>query len=250
MTTPVLGLPELILNQSQPHLVVNAVSRELEQFPLLVKSASTLAPPGSPADGDAYIVPPAATGAWSASVDDVAYYSAGWKFIAPRVGWLAYVDDVDSYYQYGAGSPHGWALYVPSSGSPGGSAGGQLAGTYPDPTIGPIRMFLSTFLEGLQIKATQCILSYHVGIEMTLPSSGSKASARAASTGTAIFTMKRNGTSIGTITFTASATGVVAVTGGPLTFAIDDIIDIFGPASPDATLSDIRVTLATKAAGA
>jgi Protein of unknown function (DUF2793) len=123
MTTPILGLPELILNQSQPHLLINAAFRELEQGAALfnVLSASTTAPPGSPADGDAYIVPPAASGAWSASVHDIAFYSAGWKFIAPRTGWLAYVVDAEDYYQYEGDSPSGWAAYIAPT-SPTGKA--------------------------------------------------------------------------------------------------------------------------------
>ncbi len=124
------------------------------------------------------------------------------------------------------------------------------SGTLAAARVGAIRMYISTFLAGLQTSATQRILRYHVAIAMTWPSSGSKASASAASTGTPVFTVKQNGSSIGTITFTTSATGVVAVTGGPLTFAVDDVIDIFGPASPDATLADIAITLATTAAGA
>lgn len=130
------------------------------------------------------------------------------------------------------------------------SATNITSGTLAAARVGAIRMHMSTFLAGLQTAATQRILRYHAAIAMSLPSAGNKASASAASTGTAVFTIKQNGSSIGTVTFTASATGVVSITSGPVAIAIDDIIDIFGPASADATLADITITLATTAAGA
>lgn len=54
----------------------------------------TDAVPGSPLDGDAYIVS-AATGGWAAgSVDDIAvYYNSTWIFISPSSGIATFVQD-------------------------------------------------------------------------------------------------------------------------------------------------------------
>lgn len=71
---------------------------------------------------------------------------------------------------------------------------------------------------------------------------GSRAKAVAASTGTVAFSVKKNGVEFGTITFTASSTGVFA--GSAASFAAGDILSITAPASRDATLSDISITLA------
>ncbi len=61
---------------------------------LSVKSRATTTPPASPADGDRYLVPAGATGAWSGKTDQIAARVAGvWEFHAPKVGWLAYVED-------------------------------------------------------------------------------------------------------------------------------------------------------------
>lgn len=55
-------------------------------------SASLTAPPGSPAEGDAYIVAPAATGAWATHDNTVAVWSSGaWWFDIPRPGAFAWV---------------------------------------------------------------------------------------------------------------------------------------------------------------
>lgn len=62
------------------------------------KSASTSTPPGSPADGDAYIVPSGASGAWSSNVGKIARWSArlstpAWEYFTPKEGWEIWVDD-------------------------------------------------------------------------------------------------------------------------------------------------------------
>lgn len=74
--------------------------------------------------------------------------------------------------------------------------------------------------------------------------SGSEAKAKTASTGTATVTVNKNGSALGTVIFTTSATGSFATTGGAAqSFAAADIIEFSFPASPDATLADIAITL-------
>jgi hypothetical protein len=61
------------------------------------------APPGSPSDGDRYIVGASATGDWATNDGKIARYSsveAGWEFFAPNEGWSAYVRDEDARYTY------------------------------------------------------------------------------------------------------------------------------------------------------
>jgi hypothetical protein len=59
-----------------------------------VKSRTTGTPPGSPANGDGYIVPTGATGAWSAQTDKIAVYDgSAWVFKTPLKGWQTFVDD-------------------------------------------------------------------------------------------------------------------------------------------------------------
>ena len=50
--------------------------------------------PGSPANGDRYIVPSGATGDWSGHDGQVAVRVAGaWEFYSPARGWRAWVED-------------------------------------------------------------------------------------------------------------------------------------------------------------
>lgn len=97
-------------------------------------SRTTTAPPGSPADGDAYIIPASATGAWAGkAVGTLAIWSANaatvdtntkvpaWDFFAPKTGFLVYSQADTALLLYSAGA---WAVF--SSGGGGGS--GTLAG--------------------------------------------------------------------------------------------------------------------------
>jgi hypothetical protein len=91
-----------------------------------VKDKDLTAPPGSPADGDMYIVGPAATGAWATHSGKLTrYFSVGagapaWEFYTPWAGWSVRVEDETT-----SGVP---ALYVHSGSAwvldPGGSGGG------------------------------------------------------------------------------------------------------------------------------
>lgn len=74
---------------------------------LAVKDISLSAPPGSPTDGDRYIVGPSATGAWSGKTDYIARYVAAttsWFFYAPKAGFSAWsVAQLTKYTYTGAG---------------------------------------------------------------------------------------------------------------------------------------------------
>jgi len=59
-----------------------------------VISMSLTSPPGSPSNGDTYIIGASPSGAWSGKAKNIAYWSAdanvtaGWDFHAPVKGWL------------------------------------------------------------------------------------------------------------------------------------------------------------------
>lgn len=64
---------------------------------LSVKDRDLATPPGSPANGDTYLTAVSPTGAWAGkAVGTIAMWStqdAAWRFYAPRVGFLAYLED-------------------------------------------------------------------------------------------------------------------------------------------------------------
>lgn len=73
-----------------------------------VKSMTLTAPPGSPANGDEYIIAASATGAWSGhdhaivvwTTDDPANPSGIWEFHGPTKGFLAFNEADSLIYSY------------------------------------------------------------------------------------------------------------------------------------------------------
>lgn len=64
-------------------------------------------PPGSPADGDMYIVAASPTGAWTGHAKAIAYWdatAAAWFFYTPIEGFVAWVADEALGYRYHSGS--------------------------------------------------------------------------------------------------------------------------------------------------
>ena len=81
----------------------DALMKQWRALDLLIqptaKSKTTTTPPGSPADGDTYIIPASATGAWFDHDTEIARWSAVeslWEFFVPNKNWIFGVDDASS----------------------------------------------------------------------------------------------------------------------------------------------------------
>jgi hypothetical protein len=68
---------------------------------------------------------------------------------------------------------------------------------------------------------------------------GSKAKAKTPSAGTAVFTIKKNGVPVATVTFTADDDGVWNTSGGATSFAVGDTVELYAPASQDMGLANV-----------
>lgn len=100
--SPNLQLSYLMAAQSQKHVTYNEAMRALDALVQQTVLDIDLAdPPGSPADGDRYIVAASPTGAWSGQAGKLAAWQDGaWAFYTPREGWLVWVADEDVLYVY------------------------------------------------------------------------------------------------------------------------------------------------------
>lgn len=98
MTTPNLQLTEVTEADTPAAASLNDSFRSLDStVQLAVLSATITAPPADAVQGDRYIVPLGAGGAWVNRTGHIAYRTpAGWSFRVPRRGWLAWLipDDV------------------------------------------------------------------------------------------------------------------------------------------------------------
>jgi hypothetical protein len=90
-----LLLPYILAAQAQKHVTHNEALRILDGLvQLSVLDRDLTAPPGSPADGDRYIVGSGATGDWAGWNLNVALWTDGaWLRLPPRTGWRAWVQD-------------------------------------------------------------------------------------------------------------------------------------------------------------
>jgi hypothetical protein len=87
-----LALPQILSAQAQKHVTHNDALRLLDGMVQIgVVSRVLTAPPGSPTDGDRYIVASGATGVWAGWDLNVAFWTDGaWLRLVPRRGWLAW----------------------------------------------------------------------------------------------------------------------------------------------------------------
>lgn len=232
----------------------------------------TTALPGSPAQGDMHLVP---AGAGSHPNEIALYDSGAWVYITPRLGTRAFVDEDDAFYFWdgtawtaessgGSGSAGTYRGAWSASPSPAYVTGDTVlhdayvwyclvGGTTDTPETGsdwaaferlPTSYDIPLFIPD---KPSNGMLAARIVIvrACALPAgfTGSQASAGTASTGTATFGVFKGATSIGSVTFTASATGTFTSASGA-SFAAGDVLRIVSPATADATLSDISITFA------
>ncbi|MGB9154216.1 MAG: DUF2793 domain-containing protein [Alphaproteobacteria bacterium] len=107
-TTPNLDLAYISSSQAQKEVTHNAALNDLD---FLTKSSvidyTISTPPTSPNTGDAYIIGPSPTGAWTGFANYVTGYYAGWSLKPPIAGWTVWTRNGNRVLYY-TGSA--WAL--------------------------------------------------------------------------------------------------------------------------------------------
>lgn len=227
MTTPILQLDELAAAQSQPEVIVNEALRRLEAFAQIYALGYQNAPPGSPANGDRYLIGDTPTGVWATHAQKVAVYSGGWLYITAQPGWRAYVSGDGKYiFSEGLSPSNEW---VPDDGG--------VAVTNP--------YDVGAMVTGVPGVSAVC-LRYKFPREVTFaaglaPSQGTAAVAATAQTD---FDILRNGVSVGTMRFAAAGTAATFIMASQTIFSVGQVLTVVAPATPDATLADVSFVLA------
>lgn len=104
--TPNIGLTLLDSAQAQKHVTMNESLYLLDTLlQLSVINRTTISPPASPAEGDTYVIPTGASGAWSGEDTKLANFSAGdWAIIQPKDGWMAWIAAESTHLVYAGGA--------------------------------------------------------------------------------------------------------------------------------------------------
>lgn len=97
-TSPTLGITLFEADMENGDVALSDAIWTIDVFggqnPILDEDLST--PPGSPADGDLYIVAGTGTGDWAGQDGDLAAYHSGdseWRFLTPTEGMTFWVSD-------------------------------------------------------------------------------------------------------------------------------------------------------------
>jgi len=111
-------------------------------------STTITAQPASPADGDLYIVPPAATGAqWAGKDNQLARWSSvanTWEFMTAKPGWLVHDDAAGKFVKFGGAT---WTVFLDEM--PQAVAEGGLSETLYAATARRVRQAIAAWWAGI-----------------------------------------------------------------------------------------------------
>jgi Protein of unknown function (DUF2793) len=90
-----LKLPYIMAAQAQKHVTHNEAIRALDALvQIAIIDRDLTVAPGSPSDGDRYIVAIGASGNWAGQDGNIAaFQDNAWMYYSPVAGWLAYIID-------------------------------------------------------------------------------------------------------------------------------------------------------------
>ena len=114
MPTPRFGLPFIAQGQAQKEVTHNDALIQLDALvDLFILDRNLATPPGSPVDGDTYLVAASPTGAWAGQAGKLAHSVDGaWRFYSPLKGLLAYVADEQAILIYTGSSWVDWSTLL------------------------------------------------------------------------------------------------------------------------------------------
>lgn len=177
----------------------------------------TTALPGSPTNGDIYIVPDGA----GSNPNEIAIRDNGaWVYVVPAEGFTFYVADANENVQFDGTD---WVEFA-------GGGGGFVE---------------FSFFAGGTFEATELLFRHVVTQAFTFPAglTDSRGSSAQAADASAALSIKKNGSEVGTATWSAAGTTATLAMASPTSFSAGDVLSVTGPVSPDATLGDVSLSL-------
>ncbi len=114
--TPNLNMPEIEHGEVNGDTTHNEGLQIIDLHGQSIVEARTATPPGSPTEGQAWIVAPSATGIWVGQDNNIAhYYGSVWNYYTPQQGWRFYNKADTLVWQYDGLN---WAIYIAGDNPP------------------------------------------------------------------------------------------------------------------------------------
>ena len=99
--SPISRYTRVEVEQASGEARANEMGNRIETIAALkILDRDLSTPPGSPSEGDAYIVASSPTGAWAGHAGDIAAWYNGWMYIPPWGGMTAFIHDEKAWYGY------------------------------------------------------------------------------------------------------------------------------------------------------
>lgn len=90
-STSRFGLPLLFTGQAQKEITHNEALLRLDALIIPSLTGSAGGPPGTPDEGDAWLIAEPSTGAWAQQSGKIAtWHAGGWTFLQPQAGYMAW----------------------------------------------------------------------------------------------------------------------------------------------------------------
>jgi hypothetical protein len=254
-------MPEISVSQSQKEVTANETFRVVDalcQCTVIDKDLSDA--PGSPSDGDTYIVGPSPSSGddWDGETDHIAYYSSSyWVFHVPEEGWRVWVQDEDEAYVYASASA-GWIKetellvgeFIDLADAPSSYSGQDLKLVRVNSGATALEFADNKYDIGGSYNgkppASYVLLRFVAAraIDYADDFAGSQGYVDTAPAATKSFLIKVNGVQVGTMQFALGAnTATFTTSSGALQLAAGERLTVEAPASQDATLADLFFTL-------
>lgn len=221
--TPNLTMPEISDSQAAKYLTHNDGLRVLDALvQAVIIDRDLTAPPGSPSDGDTYIVRTTATGDWATHEDEIAYYkSSVWEFHTPAEGWVVYAQDENELLIYQGSA--GWDTLVSVLEADSHDVGGSKEGQPGSSEVLARIVFVRAVTFADDFAGSQ-------GVVGTAPTDSAGAD----------FDIQKDGSSVGTMSFASAATTATFTSdSGGVSFAAGEVLTVVAPGSQDPALADL-----------
>lgn len=215
MATKNLAFKTIIQNEANTHLTYSEFVTLMDIILANVINITTTAPPGSPTEGDAYIIAATATGDWTGKENQIAiWHNLAWRYIVPAVGLSIWDTTTKLKYTW---YDSAWK----------GTQTTGIGSYYPVKPVSSQTIFLLVMVETIDFADD---FGGSEGYIVTNP------------TASYVMDVHKNGVSIGSITISTGGVFTFVTTGGAETLVPGDRLEIIAPGTADTTAAGICVT--------